>query len=431
MIKRNLTVKLIVRFSLRSNCRLLHQDHRRGAGLYSTGEHRQVETGVVGHLLDVDKTVLVDVEAFDGLLLVVGAGGVELVESFEFESAVGTDDTHEVETVFRDRDCLAGNSSGCPVAAVFLGDILGTFAGEINLGDLHGDRVRGGGSVFEDDESVQHGGRVADSIACENAVDEERRALLEAGRKGSGAQDDSIVSRTRGIGGHGDRAVIEFGTGADRNGREKALSTIFRAVEFTEEALGIHVRGVDRYELLAVGGQDSFDVRIHETEEFFGGHGGEVAGGAGKGLETLAAETGTDLAEIGVDDSLDSLVGELLAVRGGNFRIPVERRDAFDCAGFDHHAEIADSEGHFAFDDGNLVVGDVGLETFVSLAGVTYDETIGFPVALADKLVLEILLRTDGEIGCGFSSTDSDEFREGVSCNSIAHDMFSFGLYRP
>jgi len=373
----------------------------------------------------------VDVEAFDGLLLVVGASGVELVESFEFESAVGTDDTHVVEAVFGDRDCLAGNSGGCPVAAVFLGDILSTFAGEIDLGDLHGDSVRGGRSVFEDDESVQHGGRVADGIASENTFDEERRALLEAGRKGSSTQDDSVITRTGGIGGHGDLAGVEFGTGADRNGREKALCTIFRAVEFTEQALGVHVRGVDRDELLTVGGQDSFDVRIHETEEFFGGHGGEVAGGAGKGLETLTAETGTDLAEIGVDDSLDCLVGELLAVRGRDFRIPIEGRNAFDCAGFDHHAEIADSEGHFAFDDGNLVVGDVGLETFVSLAGVTYDETVGFPVAFADKLVLEILLRTDGEIGGGFSSTDSDEFREGVGCNCIAHDMFSFGLYRP
>ena len=341
----------------------------------------------------------------------VGVGPVLVLHGVHFEGTVKTDDTGEVRAGLEGvHDLVAGFG--------LLGSFLGAHAVEVDLADLDG----AGSSVCDSDESLEGGSRFADEVTGLDAVDEDRGT----GRDGLGnaAESQGVV-------------VGAGGVGSNRSGRE-FVSESFGNFDNLETLLGtdfgfgdgaLEALAVDRFDVasrfvgLAAGTCDGVNHRIQERVLGFGRDGFEEVGGLEEREPALTDEGGVGLAEVGIHDFLHEALGELLAVRLGDFLVEVDVERLGEEIGLDGDVAFLDLELDRAFLEAGDVTGDI--DTGNVFAGITNHEFVFASVTLAFELVAEIALGTDGEIGSSFCAADEHQFGALVSNKVVSHDLCS------
>lgn len=139
------------------------------------------------------------------------------------------------------------------------------------------------------------------------------------------------------------------------------------------------------------------DVRVDEFEQGFVGDALEMSGRLGERSVAFPDESRVLKSKVLGHRVLDDAVDELLAVRLGDFLVPIDVGHAFDDVGVDRDRAVQQGFGYLVFDEGRLPFsGKVG--SLLELARVAEDEFANLPVALAGELVLEVGQGPDGEI---------------------------------
>ena len=267
---------------------------------------------------------------------------------------------------------------------------------------------------------------IADTIASVNAINPNHDTARDSEARSGGAKGKlkrcgsvAVVGVSAGACARCTRKA-RYAIGGNVDLFKETLCAVFGAVELAQKPRLVHRGSANGHKLLAVAGQHRFNVRINKAVELFAGHAGKVGACAGKRQEAFANKRGSAFAQVALYGLAGNGVNELLAVRLGNFLVPIQIRNAFNRVGLNANMPRVKRQRNFTFNNANLVA-TADSKAVDSFARIADNEFVGLAVALAFKLASKVFLGAVHKVACGFGKPYRDKLGKAVSLDCIRH----------